>query len=362
MSGETPSIGAFKPRSALGDVTNQVGKRGFSLISGDDCKKDEGIPFAKKECRKIDISHKENNVKETVDCVLRPHSYSEISSLNGDVKDSVSKIVCEIKGSCPPGVRQNVTPTSSSIAGDLVSDSFQPVELVHVIPSDENGNNVVVDDEEDERTDSEVMPEIALKGTGENNLGMDDGNDVSVDNLDSSKDEFLDGSRLLESQESKCGFERCNEQKGDGLSSVCMDMIKACSCSFCMKAAYLWSDLHYQDVKGRITAIKKSQKEAAILVNRNSRDVASNFEKFSNLESDLTGRWKSLFLHMEDIFVREGTQLVSRRHLLLASIFVLKILVGSCSYDEFETSFDLERSLSTLKELLDDCKTDSAKN
>lgn len=66
-------------------------------------------------------------------------------------------------------------------------------------------------------------------------------------------------------------------------------------------------------------AIKKSQKEATILVNRNSKDAARNFEKVSNLESDLTGRWKSLFVHMEDIFIREGTQLVSR--LLFIIIF-----------------------------------------
>ncbi|GKD47182.1 hypothetical protein Tco_1271827 [Tanacetum coccineum] len=66
------------------------------------------------------------------------------------------------------------------------------------------------------------------------------------------KDEFLDRSRFPKSQESRCGFEKCVGQKGDGVSSVCMDMIKECPCSSCIKAAYLWSDLLYQDTKVRI--------------------------------------------------------------------------------------------------------------
>ncbi|XP_076928002.1 uncharacterized protein LOC143591793 [Bidens hawaiensis] len=263
------------PRSALGDVTNQVLKRGFSFISnsdvksGVDFKKDESFRPAKKQC-----TRKENNGEEVTEC--------------------------EIKETCPPGVRQNAAPTS------LFSDA----ELGHGIPLGENGPDVIVETQEDERTD----------------LALVDGNDVSLDNLDSSKDEYLDCSRFFESQESKCGLEKC----ADGFSSECMDMIKACPCSFCIKAACLWSDLHYQDIKGRIAAIKKSQKEATILVNRNSKDVARNFEKVSNLESDLTGRWKSLFVHMEDIFIREGTQ--------------------------------LEASLSTLKEVIDNCKTGTEKN
>ncbi|KAI3776588.1 hypothetical protein L1987_46374 [Smallanthus sonchifolius] len=291
------------PRSALGDVTNQVGKREFSLISTSGIKPgDECIHFAKKECRRVDSSKKENI-------------------------DSVSKIAGEIKEPCPPDVRENAKSTSSSAvkAGDVVGECCQPPQLVYAIPSD-----VIV---EDETTDSAIIPQIESKGVAEDNLGMDDGNDVSLDNFDSSKDENLDCSRFPESQESKCGLESCIGQKGDRFSRACMDMIKACPCSFCVKdyvvllhnsAACLWSDLHYQDIKGRIAAIKKSQKEAAILVNRNSRDVATNFEKFSNMESDLTGRWKLLFLHMEDIFVREGTQ--------LAAVFIgKKIEVGAFS-------------------------------
>lgn len=62
-------------------------------------------------------------------------------------------------------------------------------------------------------------------------------------------------------------------------------------------------------------AIKKSQKEASILVKRNSRNNEigkyGQQSKFSKLESDLTDKWRSFFLHMEDIFALESNQLVS---------------------------------------------------
>lgn len=38
--------------------------------------------------------------------------------------------------------------------------------------------------------------------------------------------------------------------------------------------------------------------------------------KTSKLESDLSSQWRSLFLHMEDIFVNEGNHLVSVTTLL----------------------------------------------
>nr|XP_043618495.1 uncharacterized protein LOC122590225 [Erigeron canadensis] len=188
--------------------------------------------------------------------------------------------------------------------------------------------------EDGKSSGSEGIMVITEKKGEIGNLGVnDEENDVSVGDLESSKDEFLDVSRFPESQESICGLEKCIGQKGgDGSSSLSVDLIKSCPCSFCTKAAYIWSDLHYQDMKGRIAAVKKSQKEAFILAHQNSRDVAAgrygqgNFGNYSNLESDLSGRWKSLFLHMQDIFVHESNQ--------------------------------LETNLSTLKELRDDCKTD----
>jgi hypothetical protein len=66
-----------------------------------------------------------------------------------------------------------------------------------------------------------------------------------------------------------------------------------------------------------VLVLKKSQKEASILVQNSSRGKEIDVRglgisnKVSKLESDLTGHWKSLFLHMEDIFVNESSHLVS---------------------------------------------------
>lgn len=70
-------------------------------------------------------------------------------------------------------------------------------------------------------------------------------------------------------------------------------------------------------------ALKKSQKEASILVQQILRGKEieghgqGNCNKLSKLEPDLTGNWRSLFLHTEDILVRERNQLVSTTHISL---------------------------------------------
>ncbi|CAM8881799.1 unnamed protein product [Rhodiola kirilowii] len=112
-------------------------------------------------------------------------------------------------------------------------------------------------------------------------------------------------------------LERCTGLKGDGNShsTVAADLLKACSCSFCLKAAYIWSDLHYKDVKGRISAVTKSKKEAVNMFQRICMDndanahVQGSSDQPSKLESDLSSQWRSLFLHMEESFARESNHL-----------------------------------------------------
>lgn len=112
-------------------------------------------------------------------------------------------------------------------------------------------------------------------------------------------------------------LERCAELKDDD-PYVGGDLLKNCSCSFCMKAAHILSDLHYQDIKGRMAALKKSQKETGILVRRSFRDnetgplSQASLSRSSKLESDLKSQWRSLFLYVEDILIREGNQLHNR--------------------------------------------------
>ncbi|KAF5791201.1 hypothetical protein HanRHA438_Chr09g0403691 [Helianthus annuus] len=205
---------SYKPRSALGDVTNQVGKKGFCSIY----KKDESVLISKKECLRVD----ENYNTQIKDSISRPQLCGQIDSLTGSIVGNVSKVVCEIKEPCPPDVRQNATLTSSATVndGDVVKDVCESTQLITSVPPDENGI---------------AVPQVELNRVVGNDLGMDDGNGVSLDKLDLIKDECLDWSRLLES---RSGLERCIGQKGDGSSNVCMDMIKTCSCSFCRKGDF----------------------------------------------------------------------------------------------------------------------------
>ncbi|XP_065859029.1 uncharacterized protein [Euphorbia lathyris] len=111
-------------------------------------------------------------------------------------------------------------------------------------------------------------------------------------------------------------LDRCTTLKGDdhgcaNFSAGGADLLKACNCSFCIKAAYIWSDLHYQDIRGRLGVLKKSQKQASILANKTQSEIHTlrNSNNSSDLESNLAAQWQSLFHHMEETFVHESNQL-----------------------------------------------------
>lgn len=64
------------------------------------------------------------------------------------------------------------------------------------------------------------------------------------------------------------------------------------------------------------SALSKSRKDASTLVQKTgtAKDVIhvpGNSNKSPNLEYVLVNQWRSLFLHMEDILVHEGRELVS---------------------------------------------------
>ncbi|XP_010269211.1 PREDICTED: uncharacterized protein LOC104605945 [Nelumbo nucifera] len=156
-----------------------------------------------------------------------------------------------------------------------------------------------------------------------------------------SKEQMDDGAKtlnksgIIESSDYKeFGLERCTGFIGDSWSNASVDIssLKNCSCSFCLKAAYIWSDLYYQDIKDRLAALKRSMKEVKLSVDRSwhhfeaDKNGEVNPNKSNKLEFDLMGRGRSLFLHTEDILVRESNQLQS-------SLLALKDLRGSCKTD-----------------------------
>lgn len=177
-----------------------------------------------------------------------------------------------------------------------------------------DGGGIIQEDEG--RVTSRVTCGVHVGEVSATNICTDKGKGLLTDNLPSSKYGSMECSRLPKSGSNFVELERCTGLKsGDSSnSSANFDLIKDCSCSFCLKAAYIWSDLHYQDIKGRISAIKKSQKEAGNLAEK-SRHKESNTHGHANpnqssfLEFDLMGQWRSLFLHMEDAFLTESCQL-----------------------------------------------------
>ncbi|KAL2531363.1 Uncharacterized protein Adt_04714 [Abeliophyllum distichum] len=197
-------------------------------------------------------------------------------------------------------------------ANDELVDSF--VTKISVPTSETGGNSV---------PDGKTCKKDEAKGTSGGTQSETDyqnyGDDNNVDSFVLSQSGSIDCNVLPESQESRVfGLERCTELKrGDACANMSegIDLIKACSCSFCTKAAYIWLDLHYQDTKARISAIKKSQKEASILAERSCKSKATekhglgNSSRVSKLESDLMHQWRYLFQNMADLCERESNQL-----------------------------------------------------
>ncbi|OMO56028.1 hypothetical protein CCACVL1_26799 [Corchorus capsularis] len=276
MSGDNFTAGKPQARPALSDVTNRPIKRGFSLIS----KEESDSQFAKQVCLGVENLIKEKSKKPQLESNPNPSP-----ACTGEIGKSKEELVL---------VNDKVNEVKEGI--DLSSDSEETI--------------------------------------GQCDEGVTEVKDLGIGKLASSKGGSIEWSKLPKtfSQASKpFELERCGSLKNDGCVNLNAggDLPMACSCSFCLKAAYIWSDLHYQDIKGRISVLRKSQKEASILVQKSGEGKQTDNQSQGNannsaqLESDLTNQWKSLFLNMEDIFLQESSQ-------LQASFTALKDLRENC--------------------------------
>ncbi|KAL6912121.1 hypothetical protein ACP4OV_000926 [Aristida adscensionis] len=92
---------------------------------------------------------------------------------------------------------------------------------------------------------------------------------------------------------------------------------KSCACSFCLKAAFMWTDLHYQDARSRLSVLKKSIKFARSLeAKMQGNEYAANVAKYSSkqpadMEFELSQQQRSLFLYTENVLLHESAQLHS---------------------------------------------------
>ncbi|KNA19813.1 hypothetical protein SOVF_058040 [Spinacia oleracea] len=329
--------GKSENRPALGNITNQLGKRGFSLIS-------RSPPSKSKSCnsQNTDDTVSDSNFWKQVSLVVEklenersgssakcPKITNEVglSPLRGGKTYRLLNTPVRSRKSLPDVSHETKEPSSSALDNiDLdavnVGESLKESRVPEV-KSGEDLRDCVEGGKEYQGEETRETPDVAEIGSTneglETRVVSDNGRDVGVECLTTSQSESAVSSRLNASQELKgFGLERCTALKGgdDGCSlDGGIDSLKNCSCSFCSKAGYIWSDLHYQDVKSRISIMVKSQKEASNLVQKYSveNEIGSHtqesFNNVAQLETDLTSHWRSLFLHMEDMFGSEGSQL-----------------------------------------------------
>ncbi|KAG2327134.1 hypothetical protein Bca52824_009862 [Brassica carinata] len=319
MTGDSCSLVSKETRLPLCDMTNVPSKRGISSIlgdfllkSGDDAGKTvaregSGVKFSKRLCLVVD-----DLVKE--------------STRTSDANDGSS-------------------------SEDKISFGDSPVVV------DADSENFDVKESQGETNAEDTAVELSQRECDDKDSNVADfssqtdpvtGEDLSMTVFGSSNCESngrlamvaSEGTGLLPSSESSETIKPFN------MSSRCSavdthdmdadDELKSCSCSFCLKAAYIWSDLHYQDIKGRLSVLKKSQKEASSLIRRNGKgrptDVYGS-ENSTNVEFDVMGQWTSLFLNMEGILARESSHLQD-------SFVTMKELRENCK-------IDLERATKT---------------
>ncbi|KAK4430588.1 hypothetical protein Salat_1359500 [Sesamum alatum] len=210
----------------------------------------------------------------------------------------------------------NVLNSVNIEANDEVGDSFSADTSSTV---SETGGYCLRDGKDFNAEESKASLEYAQTSI---NDYQNDGDGHNANDMVLSQCGSIDCTVLPESQESRVfGADGSRElKKGNECTyvSVGTSSSRVCSCSFCTKAAYIWLDLNYQDIKARISAMKKSRKEASILAQRSIRSKVSeknggeSFTRVSKLESHLMYQWSSLFHHMSGIWEEESHQLEAR--------------------------------------------------
>ena len=263
MSSDNSADGLRKNRIVLADLTNQTGKRGFRFISGnrgvksgdeyvnilDD--KQGDLTFAKPVCQGVENLMKG---KCNTNC-----------GLNGDDED-----LSLPKGKKPCVLRENIVSAVSNIPkeinepSNLLDNNTGTVWDSVVIPSDKEVGNASRDscpssgsmptgsepsESEDcnvgdkcQDDDQIIASDAAQKGPSLGSCGNDVKGAV-VDKPMPSRYGSIDFLRLAESQGSKSfEFGRCTGLKNDACSNLNVDpdMLKACSCPFCLKGILLF--------------------------------------------------------------------------------------------------------------------------
>lgn len=263
--------GFCKARPVLADVTNRSGKRAFSMVSGDSMIKsgdgfvknvddNEGdLIFAKQICLGV-----ENLVKEKCRSECAEGASERVSS------SFEGKQSCGLPISCSGTVShgENIALATSDMPNEVkelsklldaslgvaradtaergameICDASRDncVSTVSVptcsVPCDGDCDGIGGSIQEDEgKVTSGIAYSNLVHEVSDTTICGNDGKDAA--NLTSSKCESIECSRMANSSGYKFfELERCTASKGDGSSnsSANFDLIKACSCSFCLK-------------------------------------------------------------------------------------------------------------------------------
>nr|AII30319.1 hypothetical protein [Cardamine hirsuta] len=320
MTEESGKLVSEKTRPALVNLTNLLpAKRGLSSILGDllhksECESGKSVAyecsrekFSKRLCLVVDDLVKESAKPIDSDTIQGSSLSDDKNSSGGGSDDKVSEESHDAMVEMSSGVGDGKALKESS--------NYKKSSQIYFEPGDKDGARVlnVVAINEDATGDKDGARELNEDVTGEG-LALS----VISGITESQKppvigDELRNCQNLRSFEMSRCSNinnkEHVNQNMGDD------DLLKSCSCSFCLKAAYIWCDLHYQDTKGRLSALKKSQKLASNLIERNGKERSTdlhasvNSVSYSKQESDLMGQWRSLFLSMGDILAHESNHL-----------------------------------------------------
>ncbi|XP_038881150.1 uncharacterized protein LOC120072744 [Benincasa hispida] len=314
-------------RLVLGNLTNRPLKRKLSSILSD-----SGVK-SRDGCGKT-VDGKEEDFRFPKHMRLQAAKYVEENCKRSCGKHCYSMALSRFskeqqESDCSPASSEADTALSDipkeTVQCNLPNDEPHPVqEDEHRITDSEAlgvpclPTSVVPTCSEDDKKD---CPGIMLNNADNEEAAdlvlRNDEKDIDIGIIGSSNHDSSEWSRIPISGSKSLALERCSGLKTDNCANLDMygDLLKTCSCSFCLKASYIWSDLHYQDIKGRISALKKSQKDASILAQKSSKEKETYHgqgnSSNSKLEFDLCGQWMSLFRHMEDTFAHEGNQLQS---------------------------------------------------
>ncbi|EOA13713.1 hypothetical protein CARUB_v10026784mg [Capsella rubella] len=310
MTGESCSLVVPKEtRLALCDMTNLPSKRGLSsllgellLKSGDDsgktlvAREGSGVKFSKRLCLVVDDLVKEST--RTSDTVEGSSSDDNKISFAGDSENFDVK---ESQGETN-AVDMAVEPSKGVNDSDAVKDM-----------SEKDSDMTVCASQTDAVTGEDLAMTVFSSSSNNQEAGLLFSNSQTIKSFSMNRCSNVDGMGIV-----------CHNMEAD-------DELKSCSCSFCLKAAYIWSDLHYQDIKGRLSVLKKSQKEASNLIRRNGKGKPTNNygSENSNNSADtetVMGQWTSLFLNMEGILARESKHLQN-------SFVAMKDLREDCKID-----------------------------